>query len=292
MTTFEKNRWAETCFKRLWWQGYKGAVYSFNWPTLANNNFWDVATGEHHFDNSEFRAWLSAPALASVFNALNGNGKLRVLAHSMGNVVTGEAINQYTGPSIHTYIAAQAAMSAHYYDNSIQPVLSSPDTPNIIGYFPSVSIFDDSYLVGNQAKVVHLYDYFNAVDWALARWETNNNLKPTGFLYLFGYKGSITSYTPGDDHFFRGEINNFYETYEPTGDLYNRATIFSYIAESRSKTLGQLNSTPFIPIDLHNQMGYGADHYSHSKEFRSNLPQQNDFWVSVFNDCYFTTTKK
>ena len=34
--------------------------------------------------------------------------------------------------------------------------------------------------------------------------------------------------------------------------------------------------------------GYGKEHYSHSREFRSNVAAEAPFWSSVFEDCGFT----
>ena len=54
MAELEKDRWAETTFKRLWWQGYCGKVGIFEWPTLE---------GVFSYDSSEYRAWKSGRAL-------------------------------------------------------------------------------------------------------------------------------------------------------------------------------------------------------------------------------------
>ncbi|PLX88538.1 MAG: hypothetical protein C0614_02425, partial [Desulfuromonas sp.] len=41
MESWEKRRWAETVFKRLWWQGYQGEVGLFDWPcrTMPSGDF-------------------------------------------------------------------------------------------------------------------------------------------------------------------------------------------------------------------------------------------------------------
>ncbi len=79
MAEWEKDRWAETTFKRLWWLGYRGKVGIFEWPTLE---------GMTTYDQSEFRAWRSGHALMQLLHDLNEKhpGNVRVLAHSMGNV--------------------------------------------------------------------------------------------------------------------------------------------------------------------------------------------------------------
>jgi esterase/lipase superfamily enzyme len=97
MQGWEKRRWAETMFKRLWWQGYKGSVALFDWPTMdgfTGSWWWDLLVDSRHFDNSEYIAWRSADALAGLMGTLNSGGNLSVLAHSMGNVVMGEALKK------------------------------------------------------------------------------------------------------------------------------------------------------------------------------------------------------
>ena len=292
VTDSEKTRLAETTFKRLWWQGYQGSVALFNWPTLADMGFWDILSGARHFDNSEFRSWLSADSLVSVFNTLNSSGKLRVMAHSMGNVVTGEAIHRYTGGTLHTYLACQAALSGHYYDNTLAAdLLSSPDTPNIMGHFAN-GTDDLPYLAANSSKVTKRVNYFNEDDWALRKWEINNSLKPDNVIpYYFWYYGSIAQYEEGIDRFVRGMDNAIWSEYSVNNDR-ELWVILSYIAESRSKALGQtaVNIDQFGARDLKSEMLYDDEHYSHSKEFRSSIPEQWDFWKQVVPDCDFVPT--
>jgi len=190
MSPATKTAWAETVFKRLWWQGYKGGVALFDWPTLYDYNagvyfwqWWDLITESHHFDNSEYISWLSADALIDVFSELNANGKLRVLAHSMGNVVTASALHKYpeTLPPLHTYIAAQAAISAHYYDNGVyanEPAVGvTIETPDVMGHY-SDCLSDFSYppyMDGKTNNVTYLFNYHNYGDFALRKWNLNNH---------------------------------------------------------------------------------------------------------------------
>jgi hypothetical protein len=46
METWEKDRYAETAFKRLYWQGYQGRFGSFRWPT--GNNFGAPGSGSRN----------------------------------------------------------------------------------------------------------------------------------------------------------------------------------------------------------------------------------------------------
>jgi hypothetical protein len=66
--------------------------------------------------------------------------------------------------------------------------------------------------------------------------------------------------------------------------------IFSYCAESRSRALGQAASgvAGFTGWNLYTAMGYDDHHYSHSREFRSNVAAESAFWRKVSEDCMFT----
>ena len=127
METWEKDRFAESAFKRLYWQGYQGRFGSFRWPT-ENGFKGDLSTlatspsEKDNFDRSEYTAWRSATGLLNKLNDLNAQypGHVYMLAHSMGNVVAGEAL-RLAGANqvVNTYVASQAAVSAHTYDTNI-----------------------------------------------------------------------------------------------------------------------------------------------------------------------------
>jgi len=299
MQDWEKRRWTETVFKRLWWQGYQGSVALFDWPTLYGfdgSDWWTVATNLRHFDNSEYISWLSSDALSGVFNTLNADGKLSVLAHSMGNVVTAEALRKYSGPQIKAYIATQAALSAQYYDAGIAPnqpalYLGSPDTPDVMGCFPVAEGETSPYCFGYLSCVEARYNYHNAGDWALDKWAWNNRFKPDGGVpYNFMYSGSLTNYTEGADEFYRQAIPyvSVHETQSVTNEI-GRHRIFAYCAESRSCALGQSTNAVagFTGWDLKSNMGYDKQHYSHSRQFRSNAAAENLYWKQVMLNCGF-----
>ena len=187
MQGWEKKRWAETIFKRLWWQGYRGKVGLFDWPcrTLPS---WDFLV---NFDRSEFLAWQSAKALAGVLTQLQAEhaGQIRLLAHSQGNVVAGEAIRRGDSGLVQTYVASQAALSAGYYDHIFQTVQDfTPKTPEVLASYPDGQ--DQlPYLYRVAGKVGRLFNYYNVSDYALTgdsvlqpTWLLNNRTRPDGSL--------------------------------------------------------------------------------------------------------------
>lgn len=316
----EKERWAETMFKRLWWQKYKGHVGLFDWPTLTTIDFIGIPIdGLLKYDRSEQMSWNSAKALKVLLESLYSDdspykGKVRVLAHSQGNVVTGEAIKLALPGTVHTYIASQAAIPANVYDKAAGPPastsydfiewLSKIRTPNVYSYYYSgnAGSTDSPYLVGNFAKT-NMVSYFNVQDFALDGWWPNNLLKPDD-MDKYNYSGSIEEYDPNrptnPDAFY--QLVNCQTTYDPDNggtttncekrpltlpeDTYE---IFARCAQSRSAAFGATRLADGIgmksQLDLQqSKYGYDKAHYSHSRQFRSNIIKEQPYWSQVLSD--------
>ncbi|WP_041245489.1 LVIVD repeat-containing protein [Geotalea uraniireducens] len=282
----EKERWAETMFKRLWWSGYTGKVGLFSWPTLE---------GALTFDESEIRAWNSSEAFKNLL--LSGDmtkyqGKIRLLGHSMGGIVSGETINKLPGPGIvHTYIATQAALSAHYYDNTITEkslaakIPGTVITANIFGYYMSgnETSSDKPYLSSSTQKAKHI-NYFNRLDFALSRgdegyaaWELNSLTRPD-FPYSYVPLGSI-------------HLNGLLPLYLPD----DRYEVFSRIIQSRAKAIGAVSSAINNFYNDNNKdlkvlFDYDTKHYSHSRQFRSTIIQEKGYWKAIMSDFRLTSS--
>ncbi|ABQ27194.1 Ig-like domain-containing protein [Geotalea uraniireducens] len=315
----EKDRWAETIYKRLWWQGYTGRVGSFSWPTLEKP--YDIPRGTT-FDRSELRAWNSSEALKDVLEIKLRDyaGNIRLLGHSMGGIVSGEAIQKLSGPGIvKTYIPTQAALSSHFYDNSVTessrrlPLL--PVTPNVFGYYYSGNSGsqDATYLADSTGKAKFI-NYFNEVDYALTAgergfmaWEFNTKFRPDpGYLYCNGLavacftlldplptipgiiSSLLNSIDGGSNYYVRLGISNdglsMPSLLKFPADRYE---IFSRIIQSRVKALGATSKTPLKGFEKSRNLkkfGYDDKHYSHSKEFRSNIVDEQGYWKAIFSD--------
>jgi hypothetical protein len=286
MAPWEKERFAETAFKRLYWQGYKGKFGLFKWPTYFQSGslFKDVALDSANFDRSEFNAWRSATPLNSLFNYLQGQypDRVRVVAHSMGNIVAGEALKLAgTSTLIHTYVASQAAIPAHCYDpntafNMTFESIFDDHTPNAYAQYWTSTSPQYFYNIGGAANFVN---YYNTNDYALSPtlWELNQKLKPDDTTGSYGY--NVTS-----NLFFRGTTTLIFPT--------NTYEIFSFCDEARARALGRqpnvggaftvgaqidLNATPFA---------FGTPHKGHSAQFRSYNALRWVYWdqlLSTFN---------
>jgi hypothetical protein len=283
MAEWEKDRWAETTFKRLWWLGYRGRVGIFEWPTLE---------GFTTYDHSEFRAWKSGGALMQLLHDLDQNhpGQVRVVAHSMGNVVMGEALREAQSAYVHTYVAAQAAVPAHLYDPSVQPNLVdwgplgttiTIRTPDLYRHFPSGSLAELPYFAGFETKILNpIVNYYNEQDYALNFWwnftqKTRPDNNTEGCFYD-DKDGNIDSYIPDAGDLFHSNIRSRLTIPQDTFE------IFSYYLQPRSWALGRIGNKERVKgfgssVNLE-QLGFDKTHYSHSKEFRSNLPEMHRFW--------------
>jgi hypothetical protein len=271
METWEKDRYAETEFKRLYWQGYQGRFGSFRWPTTFTSY-------AKTFDDSESNAWASAKGLLNLLTNLNAEypGHIYLTAHSHGNVVAGEALRQATqqglGQVVNTYVAMQGAVPSHAYDTNA-PVRSlgilDSGTPNRYAHYYT----DSSPCYFNGAAGAGTYvNFFNTNDWALTQlWEPDQDTKPDS-----GY-----GYNPVPGFFYRGDETTVLTF--PT----NTYELFSYCDEARCYAIGmQVNVGGAFTIARQVELdippyNFGSDHIYHSGEFRSDNPRRWQFWNAV-----------
>ena len=68
--------------------------------------------------------------------------------------------------------------------------------------------------------------------------------------------------------------------------------IFSFAAEARSKALGALPAGSVKMFDTRHEIdlkktpfSFNATHYSHSRQFRSNIVDEWAYWKQVIDDC-------
>ena len=274
MPTWTKDRFAETEYKRLYWQGYQGRFGEFRWPTTIQN----FAAGARAFDDSESNAWASATGLLNLLTDLNAEypGNVYLTAHSHGNVVAGEALRlAKTNQVVNTYIAMQAAISAHCYDPSTANRWTVGPPDRYAQYYTNGA---PCYFNGSAGAGTYV-NFYNTNDWALATlWQPDQDLKPDS-----GYQ-----YSTGLDQFLRDVGLGSVSLYFPT----NTYEIFAYADPARSFALGEQANVggAFLTGTNDNQVSlpdvwppdtsippYSA-HVWHSAEFRSDNPQRCQFW--------------
>jgi hypothetical protein len=296
MSPFDKDSFGDTAFKRLFWQGYKGRFGTFRWPTFHFTSVPSI----HHFDASEHRAWVSSLGLLNLCNQLNRGqfaGKVRMMAHSMGNVVAGEALRRaQSGQVVHSYVASQAAIPAHCYD-AAAPLMGyasglGPTTPNVYGYYWQMGAFSQphhwqgegrpSYMHSDymSGKAGRYFNYYNDTDWALnwPRWQLDQQTKPDAD-YGYEYAGFGTSCG-----FLRDRGSGATWLTFPT----DRHEIFAWASEPYSYALGaqwvagvvgrniDLKSAPF---------SYSDAHKYHSGQFLGTNMERRHYWERLLIDC-------
>ena len=301
MEEFEKQRWLETTYKRLYWQGYRGRVGGFSWPCSFGK------VGHLFYDISELRAWQSADFLRAHLEGLRNRGyNVHILAHSQGNVVASEALRQWAEsnasselPLISTYLASQAAYPASAYDQSA-PLMASQDDqmPDVYAhYLESGGVLGtneeikarSSYMTPAKVSIAAAkwVNFYNPMDYALTGatilhpgWEMNQYLKPDAWMA----ESVITSYSYDSYHGFRRRDLLIYEQLAFPA---NRHQIFSFAAKPKSKALGAvlLRGAVFEEsVDLSTgRFRFSREHLWHSGQFRSSLAMCNNYLATVLS---------
>jgi len=290
LATWEKDAFAETAFKRLYWQGYKGHFGSFRWPT--GYGFSGDISGildADNFDNSEFNAWSSGTGLLGLLNSLNStySGHVYLIAHSMGNVVAGEAL-RLAGSSqvVNTYVAMQGAIASHAYDPTTYARTNDLNLYGI-GYNSHAPNFYASYYTNGApcyfngtAGAGSYINFYNSQDYALARWEVDEDFKPDGHAGFSYNSSSNEFYLTGTELYF-------------PNDTY---VIFPYCATAFCYGLGEQGNVSgafkvgltFQQVDLGVTFGFGNTHADHSAEFNSDNMNRAAFWDTLLNKIHIS----
>ena len=185
-----KDRFAETAFKRLYWQGYQGRFGLFRWPTLYAFPLGEMslqAVNPDNFDTSEMQSWQSGAGLRKLLVQLNNQypGQVRLMAHSHGNIAAGEALRTNV-TLVQTYVAMQAAVPSHAYDPS-RPfrTLDATGVNLDSGTIERTAMYWTNgapcYFYSS-AGAAHFANFYSFNDWALGWWLIDQDKKPD-----FGY---------------------------------------------------------------------------------------------------------
>jgi hypothetical protein len=293
MPTVEKDHFAETAYKRLYWQSYSGRFGVFHWPTyyaFPFGEFSSQAFDPRNYDNSESNAWTSATGLLKKLSELNAQypNQVYLAAHSMGNVVAGEAMRLATNQVVNTYVALQGAVPSHTYDpNTPERPLTSfhldwdSGTPNC---YASYWTNDTPCYFHDTAGAGTYVNFYNTNDWALRLlWTLDQDSKPDDA--LTGYPGYHYSTSSGFYKITGASTNNLHILNFPT-DTYE---IFSFCDEARCQAIGRQRDVGGKFED--NQVGldaapysFGEEHKYHSGQFRSNNQNRWQFWDAVLGN--------
>jgi hypothetical protein len=290
---YEEARWnAETMFKRLYLQGYKGRFVLFCWDTLVG---FDVPLPDPlnqvpalPYNLNEYRALKYGPALKNYVASLAQGGRtVNVASHSLGAGVVLSAL--HAGMSVNNYLIMQGAYSAKSFNVNL-PTLqkfqdaenehATPDLANKLGY--------GGYLSGVSGTVVNMLNQF---DFALAtgsisvpiyggielNWEANQLIsKPddplgVGQYYYYPYSEGSVSYT------LTGTTRLIYDAHES----------MAFVARTRTKAVGAMPGVGGIvsqDIDLSEGTIYDFKRIraDHSAQFTRRVQDVQAFYRTVF----------
>ena len=299
----DSTSFSETMFKRLWWQGYKGRFAAFRWATQ---------TSFDSYNTSEWMAWKYGKSLANyVENYLKHEMPgytMNIAAHSMGNIVTGSALNR--GMTVNTYMLMQAAVPSGCFDESsntyalfVEAEITNPtpDTAADLGY--------TLYLDTAATRVASFVSFFNIEDWALATGTTpipgGVIGVPFGWPYPTNWEENQVDFKPnllneadstaGDYQFGPGQpiahrvtlnwgrtLSGGYTSTRAVADIHES---LSFVARPRSKAAGAEphNATVFgSVINLQATCNFGRLQTDHSGQFNRRIQELNEFYHRMF----------
>lgn len=146
MRPFERRHFANTAFKRMYWNGFKGNMVLFSWPT----EWWDPGlkglalnpSQVQNYDRSELQARRSSATFLNLLRDFRNDiddSEIYVLAHSMGNVVVSETLRRAASNGLNEeiadiYFASQAAEVASAYNPAVA------NLPSVYSYSPRLGI--------------------------------------------------------------------------------------------------------------------------------------------------------
>jgi|GEM_PF-2658242 len=282
----EYASWGDTSFKRLWQMGFTGRFYAFRWPTFSGENdglpslenitSYDLwRDGGLTYNASEYRSWLSGPALANFVNQTANSDSRYLFAHSMGNVISGAALR--AGMNVTKYAMCNAAMASMAYDgvhndeldNDFETIDTDP-TPLAAAIWGLSNRF-------NPTGRTTIVNFALPMDDALGLWSFNNKwFKPYNFL-VWGYGYDRWNPYPNEKLWY-GNLGGISFVRYLTTD----AEAYGYCVQARTRTagaklgVGNMSST----VDM-STFGFGDEH---SAEWNRSYQNSYGFWKRLMEE--------
>ena len=274
---------SDTVFKRLFWSGYQGKFATVKWPCEGLGRWSVLEADTSVFNRSEIEAYKSGSAMKTYVDQLHArfpDYRLHLLAHSQGNAVVGEAIEQ--GAAVDTYILTQGALPASAYDvnaptvtilNAAEFAYGTPEWQPM-GYRGVYTNFT--------GRIVNFY---NPYDPVLFYWLADQaGAKPDGYLKKKALHTPYYTYdgTNGLHH----SLFNL-STYLVTDPQESRAMI----SRSRTQPIGRSgpdsgHSVVQSAVDLNERFGfYDAFPNDHSAQWTWPIQTTRPYFRQVLISC-------
>jgi hypothetical protein len=291
LTVAEQQGYAQSFYKRLWWEGYRGRLVTFRWATTLDDGLGTFGPGHENtsiFNSGEYRSWYGGASLrqyvADLRAQLGDNEIISVAAHSLGNACVGEALRQ--GMQVNSYVAMEAAVSLScYYPEIEDPDEHMPTDQSLINadaasptpcYASQLGY--QGYLNGIGNNAVNRTSYYNADDF----WLVTGHTKLTKGNWPVNWITSQQKYKP-DDRYGLGEYKYESQFGLPRQPSFERGLNYArsvsdqfegmaFIARSRTRSLGAGEPPKkFQRLDLKTVYQFDRERSCHSGQFQRNI---------------------
>jgi len=317
MSPAGRSQFAETFYKRLWHRGFKGRFAAFQWNTHHSNSWqWVPFIGGgidaylSKYNDSEQIAWESAEALKTFVNGLPGESK-HVAAHSMGNIVTSEAIR--LGMNVNNYALMQAAVPSAAYDEHERTKHTTTYNHFIFTMWDKETPDDDSdpatralaYCgrfkdIGSSTNLV---SFFLPLDYAtFMPWEVNNDQgKPEGgslagkYRYIRNNPSGEKLYKYRDEVVVDGEdvhtyqVVDYYLTDKPYEALAHASSTWGKALGAQNVAQGAIDPSRSVALNtpafqLSDQPPSQGFFDQHSGQFNARIQELKSFYDRLLDE--------
>lgn len=263
---------SDTVFKRLYWAGYHGKFASVKWACEPITAWSAISLDIDIFNRSEVKAYKANAALATYLAQLRirfPGYRLHLLAHSQGNAVVSEAIEQ-SGLTFDTYILSQGALPANCYDVNapIDPTLSEDGLPaeyhtpewQPMGYHGIYTNFT--------GRIVNFY---NPIDFVLSIWHADQALGKPSLFYAYD----------GTNCWYRGWTGYMVTDWEESRAMVSRSRTAPIGRSGPTFGHGVIQSA----VDLNAQFGFFDNTAEHSAQWTRPIQTSRPYFQQVLRSC-------
>jgi hypothetical protein len=265
---------SDTVFKRLYWAGYQGKFGTVKWQCNPINFLTFLTLNIDDFNNSEIKAYKAASSLKNCLSGLHTNfpnDRLNIFAHSQGNAVASEAIEQ--GAPFDNYILTQNALPANCYDVNAtnDPVLVFAEYNAITPEWQPMGYHGVYTNLPNK----NIVNFYNSRDAVLNYWfDAQDDFKPS---IDYSYNGTYSAYTNGSLAYIVTDSQESRSNVSRSRTL----SIGAQGMESGETKQGIMSST----VDLNAQFGFnGSTFDEHSAQWTRPIQTSYLYYKEILTD--------
>ncbi len=249
-TPWQSESYAQTMFKRLYWQGYQGRYLALRWPTRM-----DIG----NYNASEHKAFYAGEGVAALLENLRQrfpDYTINVAAHSMGNIVMMQALKRLNTlglQPVDNYVLMEAAVPAQCYDSNAPPLAT-------LFQAEALSATPDTYLSYLQLTNLvrgSIINFYSEDDFALRSWVANQVLNKPDSNHNFWSDGTLG---------YRDEI--------PIRIISEPKELMPFVARPRTRAVGAEELASGVidsRVNLKTQFGFDTRPGDHSGQYTRSI---------------------